>query len=135
MFYSMIKMVYALFMTITEISCTNMVNLKDVYKLSTVCVSGFNLIAKLLIFSYLMLQLRFYQDFEYKRLMRNLSTYFIVEWLSYLLCIYYFFLARETLATEMNLTNAFFTILYLLNVPLIFVGLSIIYLKDLKDPI
>ena len=60
--FSMIKIVYSLFMTITEISCTNMVELpaSEIYKNLTIIVSGFNLVAKLIIFCILMVLLNFY---------------------------------------------------------------------------
>ena len=118
----------------TEILCTNMVDLPGVYATLTIYVSLFNLSVKLGVFCILMLQLRFYQDFEYKRLRRNLSMYFIVEWISYGLCIQYFYWQRNHSHTDDNF-SVVNTILYMLNVPLIFVGLSIVYLKDLKDPI
>ena len=56
--FSILKIVYALFISITEFACTNMVDLPNLYATLTIYVSMFNLSMKFLVFCCLMCYLK-----------------------------------------------------------------------------
>ena len=76
--------------------------------------------------------------FEFQRLIIPTSAYFVMDFLSYSLAIFIFcyFRMGDSFSIQYNKGfNLSLLTVFLLNIPHIIVGLSIVYLKDFKDPI
>ena len=135
--FSMIKSIYLTWIVASEIDCTNLVYIPHIYGWITMGVSWFHFTWKLIVVSILLYQMKRRANFEFKRLIFPTTVYFIVDCLSYCLCIYVFTMERLDYlgqSKSSNLNRTTITI-YLLNIPQILVGLSIVHLKDFKDPI
>lgn len=142
-FASISKAIYILFMISAQLVCTNMVLLPNIYGYITMSISILNLILKIIVFSSMICLMRRYSRQQYKINVRPTTIYFFIDLISYVTCIYYYTTERLQPRNEVEKNNHrdkkwyYFTtlIIYLLNIPQIMVGLSIIYLKDQKDMI
>jgi hypothetical protein len=121
----------------SQIGCTNLVEIPPAYGYITLWVSVFHQAWKSLTLIVLLQQMKKCAHFEFQRLVFPTTAYFIMDFISYTLAmfIYCFQSLQDQLQTQFIGLNLFMLLLFLLNVPHVIVGLSIVYLKDFKDPI
>jgi hypothetical protein len=124
-----------LWIIISEMSCTDFVNIPDTYAFLTLSVSATNQIWKTVVLLCLLSNMKKCTHFEFKRLVFPTTLYFVTDFISYSICIYFFTFFRLSNIEMKSWHDQVLITLYLLGFPQIVVGLSIIHLKDFKDPI
>jgi len=130
--------VYAAWIIGTEIGCTNLIDVPRAYAMITLWASLFHQVWKTATLIGLLYQMKKCAHFEFQRLVFPTTAYFIMDFISYSIAIFIFtfFRMADSFAIQYNQgLNLFLLTMFLLNIPHIIVGLSIIYLKDFKDPI
>ena len=137
--YSILKIIYALFVTITEISCTNLVDIQPIYGYMALIPSLVTIFVKIIVAIVLFHVMYKYANYEFKRIFPTMICYFIIDLIAYSLAIAVFtieYLGEQNFDGFYNKKFVkILRILYLTNVPQILVGYSIIRFKDYHDPI
>lgn len=111
-----LKFTYMLWIIISEIACTDLVNIPEIYGLITLFVSCFNQVWKTSVLVILLLNMRKCTHFEFRRLIFPTTLYFVMDFISYSLCIYLFTVFRWNYYVN-NVFEMFALALYLLGIP------------------
>ena len=128
MTYFGLKVTYNMFITLIQVSCTNVLNIPKTYGYITAGECSFNFVVKTFTFLILLHQMYHFHRFEFKRTSKALLIYFLLDIFSFGLTIYIFTLERLG-----KTKNAFMLFCYLVNLPQILIGYAVLYLKDSKD--
>ena len=126
---SSFRCAYALFMITLQITCTNMLKLPMSYGLITGIMSSCTLLVKMGVFITLVLMMKKYNYREYKRNIKPITVYFIMDCIAYFIGIYIYTIERVSPKSQhrrpddlpndhpidlFHITLLFF---YLLNIP------------------
>lgn len=129
--YAMIRITYILTIFIIQVSCTNLIQIPEIYGWISLVDSLVNFTFKLLTFLTLIYLMRKYNHFEFRRTSLKMLIYFLVDMLSYGMVIFIYTSQRLSWLDQ----EPVIIVCYLLNLPQIMIGYAILKLKDSKDVI
>jgi hypothetical protein len=107
-----LKVLFNFFLIITQVSCTNVINIPKSYGYLTLIETGVDLAIKTLTFWYLIHQMYHFHRYEFNRMFRPLFLYYLIDMMSFTMTITVFTLERLAVTN-----NNFMLVLYLLNIP------------------
>jgi hypothetical protein len=114
---AVIKVIYMLWITISEMTCTDFVDIPDTYAWLTLIVSSINQVWKSITLSTLLRNMKKCTHFEFKRLVFPTTLYFVMDFISYSICIYFFTIFRLSDIETTTWHNKILLSLYLLGFP------------------